>query len=377
MSLASTEALIDALRAGRMVIVVDDEDRENEGDFLIAADVITPEHIAFMARHGRGLICLTLTAERCAELALPLMVRDTYLSHATNFTVSIDAADLGSAGPTAHGRARTIRTALAAQARPSQLVQPGNVFPLMAQPGGVLVRAGHTEAGCDLARLAGFTPAAVIVEILNEDGSMARRPQLEALAAREGMLMGSVADLIRFRLEHERTVERIAECLLPTTHGELRLVGFRDLVQGGTHLALVKGQPCAEIPTLVRVHVQNPLCDLTASLRPECGWPLQDALARISGSPCGVVVFICQQWGEDALASQLRALAAPPGERAEPFRNPRVNELLTIGLGGQILADLGVGRMRLLSVPRRIHALSGFGLTIEGYVSPELPHAPT
>jgi 3,4-dihydroxy 2-butanone 4-phosphate synthase/GTP cyclohydrolase II len=375
MPLASTEGLIEALRAGRMVIVVDDEDRENEGDFLIAADAITPEHIAFMARHGRGLICLTLTAERCAALELPLMVRDTYFNHTTNFTVSIDAADLEGAGPTARGRARTIRMAIAPEARPSQFVQPGNVFPLMAQPGGVLVRAGHTEAGCDLARLAGFTPAAVIVEILNPDGSMARRPELEALAEREGLLMGSVADLIRFRLEHERTVQRIADCPLPTAHGELRLVGFRDLIQGGTHLALVKGQPRADEPTLVRVHVQNPLCDLTASLRPECGWPLQDALARISAAPSGVVVLICQQWGGDLLADQLRALAAPPSEHIEPFRNPRVNELLTIGLGGQILADLGVGRMRLLSVPRRIHALSGFGLTVEGYVTPEREHA--
>lgn len=375
MPLASTEGLIEALRAGRMVIVVDDEDRENEGDFLIAADAITPEHIAFMARHGRGLICLTLTAERCAALELPLMVRDTYFNHTTNFTVSIDAADLEGAGPTARGRARTIRMAIAPEARPSQFVQPGNVFPLMAQPGGVLVRAGHTEAGCDLARLAGFTPAAVIVEILNPDGSMARRPELEALAEREGLLMGSVADLIRFRLEHERTVQRIADCPLPTAHGELRLVGFRDLIQGGTHLALVKGQPRADEPTLVRVHVQNPLCDLTASLRPECGWPLQDALARISAAPSGVVVLICQQWGGELLADQLRALAAPPSEHIEPFRNPRVNELLTIGLGGQILADLGVGRMRLLSVPRRIHALSGFGLTVEGYVTPEREHA--
>jgi len=371
MPLASTEQLIEALRAGRMVIVVDDEDRENEGDFLIAADAVTAEHIAFMARHGRGLICLTLTAERCRDLDLPLMVRDTYYSHATNFTVSLDAADLAGAGPTASGRARTIRAAIAPQARPSQFVQPGNVFPLMAQPGGVLVRAGHTEAGCDLARLAGFTPAAVIVEILNEDGSMARRPALEILAEREGLLLGSVADLIRFRLEHERTVERIAECPLPTAHGELRLIGFRDLVQGGTHLALVKGQPRADVPTLVRVHVQNPLCDLTASLRPECGWPLQDALARISAADAGVVVLICQQWGDDVLANQLHALAAPPGEGIGQFRNPRVNELLTIGLGGQILADLGVGRMQLLSVPRRIHALSGFGLTVEGYVTPE------
>jgi 3,4-dihydroxy 2-butanone 4-phosphate synthase / GTP cyclohydrolase II len=371
MPLARTEELIDALRAGRMVIVVDDEDRENEGDFLIAAEVITPEHIAYMARQGRGLICLTLTAERCAQLSLPLMVRDTYYSHATNFTVSIDAAEVGGAGPTASGRARTIRTAIAADARPTQLVQPGNVFPLMAQPGGVLIRAGHTEAGCDLARLAGFAPAAVIVEILNEDGSMARRPQLETLAEREGLLMGSVADLIRFRLEHERTVERLVDCPLPTEFGELRLVGFRDLVQGGTHIALVKGQPRADEATLVRVHVQNPLCDLTASLRPECGWPLQDAIARISAAPCGVLVLVCQQWGDDALANQLRALAAPPSEKIEHFRNPRVNELLTIGLGGQILADLGVGRMRLLSVPRRIHALSGFGLTIEEYVTPE------
>lgn len=370
MTWSSTETLVEALKRGEMVIVVDDEDRENEGDFLLAADVVTPEHIAYMARHGRGLICLTLTAERCEQLRLPLMVRDTYYSHATNFTVSIDAADLAGTGPTASGRAHTIRTAIAPDARPGQLLQPGNVFPLMAQPGGVLTRAGHTEAGCDLAQLAGFSPAAVIVEILNPDGSMARRPQLEQLALQEGLCMGSVADLIRFRIEHERTVVRISDCLLPTQHGDLRLVGFRDTLSNSVHLALVKGEPRPDEPTLVRVHVQNPLCDLTASLRPECGWPLQDALERISAARCGVVVLLCQQWQPDDLASQLQALQAPPSPAPETWRNPKVTELLTIGLGGQILANLGVGRMQVLSVPRRIHALSGFGLTIEEYVAP-------
>lgn len=371
MTWSGTEELVAALKRGEMVIVVDDEDRENEGDFLLAADRVTPEHIAFMARHGRGLICLTLTAEQCELLRLPLMVRDTYYSHATNFTVSIDAADVGPQGPTAAGRAQTIRTAIARDAKPSGLVQPGNVFPLMAQPGGVLARAGHTEAGCDLARLAGFAPAAVIVEILNPDGTMARRPELEVLAREHGFRMGSVADLIRYRIERERTIERITDTCLPTQFGDLRLVGFRDSVNGGVHLALVKGQPRRDRATLVRVHVNNPLCDLTASLRPECGWPLHDALSRIAAAECGVLVLLCQQWESDDLAQQLQVLAEPTGVSTSSFRNPRVTQLLTIGLGGQILANLDVGRMQLLSVPRKIHALSGFGLTIEGYVAPD------
>ena len=282
MPLNSTEELIEAIREGKMIILMDDEDRENEGDFVMAASCVRSEDINFMARYGRGLICLTLTKQRCARLNLPLMVRDTYYTQRTNFTLSIDAARGITTGISAADRALTVRTAVAPEASPSDLAQPGHIFPLMAQPGGVLTRAGHTEAGCDLARLAGLEPAAVIVEILNEDGTMARCPELEVLAREQDLKIGTIADLIRFRIEHEKTVERVAECSLPTEFGEFHLVAFQDTIDNNLHLALVKGEILPEEPSLVRVHVQNPLCDLTASRRSDCGWPLRDALQRVS-----------------------------------------------------------------------------------------------
>ena len=262
MKLSNIEEIIQDIRDGKMGVIMDDEDRENEGDLLMAASMVRPEDINFMATHGRGLICLTLTRERCRQLSLPLMVNDNQAQLATNFTVSIEAAEGVTTGISAHDRAHTVRTAVEPDARPQDLVQPGHIFPLMAQPGGVLTRAGHTEAGCDLARLAGLEAAAVIVEILNEDGTMARRPDLEKFAQQHGLKVGTIADLIHYRIANEKSVERVAECDLQTEFGAYRLYAYQDLVHDGLHLALVKGVVKSDEPTLVRVHVQNALGDL-------------------------------------------------------------------------------------------------------------------
>jgi 3,4-dihydroxy 2-butanone 4-phosphate synthase / GTP cyclohydrolase II len=368
MSISSIEEIIQEICQGRMVIIMDDEDRENEGDFLMAASCVRPEDINFMARYGRGLICLTLTKERCNQLNLSLMVRDTYYNQRTNFTVSIDAAQGITTGISAADRALTIRIAVAPEARPSDLIEPGHIFPLMAQPGGVLTRAGHTEAGCDLARLAGFEPAAVIVEILKEDGSMARRPELEVLAKERGLKIGTIADLIRFRMQHEKTVERMAECLMPTEFGEFRLMTFQDSIDSNLHLALIKGDIDPEKPTLVRVHIHNPLCDLTGSLRSDCGWPLGDVLQRVAREERGVVVILCNQFESSDLIAQVKNYGRQDSHK-EPLTKSRSGDLRTIGLGAQILADVGVRKMRVLSAPKRIHSISGFGLEVIEYVS--------
>ncbi len=282
MSLNNIEEIIGDIRAGRMVILMDDEDRENEGDLVMAATHVRPEDINFMASHGRGLICLTLTRKRCEQLALPLMVQSNLSSHATNFTLSIEAASGVTTGISAADRARTIQAAVAADAQPRDLVQPGHIFPLMAQPGGVLTRAGHTEAGCDLARLAGLEPAAVIVEILKEDGSMARRPDLEAYARQHGLKIGTIEDLIRYRIENEKTVERVASSDLATEHGIFRVHAYHDSIDGAIHLALVMGEIEPGEPTLVRVQLQNTLSDLIDVKREGQHWPLRDVLQRVA-----------------------------------------------------------------------------------------------
>jgi len=264
MALNSTEEIIEDIRRGRMVVLMDDEDRENEGDLLMAAAHCRADDVNFMARYGRGLICLTLTAERCQQLRLPLMVSATDEKHATNFTVSIEAAEGVTTGISAADRARTIQAAVRADATAADLVTPGHIFPLMAQKGGVLTRAGHTEAGCDLARLAGLEPAAVIVEILSEDGTMARRPELERFAAEHGLKIGTVADLIRYRLETEKTVVRSAETRITTRHGDFRLLAYEDALDRAVHFALVRGTLDPEAPVLVRVHVENVLTDQLA-----------------------------------------------------------------------------------------------------------------
>ncbi|GIK33752.1 MAG: 3,4-dihydroxy-2-butanone-4-phosphate synthase [Gammaproteobacteria bacterium] len=358
--------IIADIRDGRMVIIVDDEDRENEGDLIMAASKVRPEDINYMARFGRGLICLTLSRSRCQQLRLPLMVNGTDEQQATNFTVSIEAAEGVTTGISAHDRARTIRVAVAPEARAEDLRQPGHVFPLMAQPGGVLTRAGHTEAGCDLARLAGLEPAAVIVEILNEDGTMARRPQLEEFARQHGLRIGSIADLIRFRLQHEVSVERIGEHPVETEMGPFRLYSYEDHVNRNVHLALVHGDISAGQVPLVRVHVQDTLGDVIGVQGPQLGWPLRSAMRRIVAAGSGVVVLLRYPETPRQLVAAVRALAQP--QAAEAPRRERVAVLRTFGTGAQILRDLGVTRMRVLSAPKQMHAISGFGLEVVEYV---------
>ncbi len=278
MALNRIDEILTDLRQGRMVIIMDDEDRENEGDLLMAASLVRPEDINFMARYGRGLICLTLTRERCQQLHLPLMVQDNATPYSTNFTVSVEAAQGVTTGISAYDRAHTIRTAVRPDARPEDLVQPGHIFPLMAQAGGVLTRAGHTEAGCDLTRLAGLEPAAVIVEILNEDGNMARRPDLEIFAEQHGVKIGTIAELIHYRMQNEKTVERVADALMHTEFGPFRVLTYQDVIGRQVHFALVKGEIHASEPVMVRVHVQHLLSDLLALRLPDSGWPLRDAL---------------------------------------------------------------------------------------------------
>lgn len=368
MPLCKTEEIIQDIRQGKMVVLMDDENRENEGDLIMAASKVEAQDINFMARYGRGLICLTLTEERCHQLRLPLMVSDSNAKHSTNFTVSIEAATGVTTGISAADRARTVRVAVAPEAKPEDLVQPGHIFPLMARPGGVLTRAGHTEAGCDLARLAGLEPAAVIVEILNEDGTMARRPDLEAFAACHGLKLGTVADLIRYRLAHEHSVERAAECALPTKQGMFRLLAYQDLVGGQLHLALVKGEIHREEAILVRVHMADTLCDILEVRRSDCGWPLRDALSRIAQAGAGVVIILRKQEYSSELLQRIRGYQLE--DQGVRLPQPEAgSDLRTYGIGAQILLDLGVGKMRIMGAPRRMHGLAGFGLEVTEYVT--------
>ncbi|MFA5938793.1 MAG: bifunctional 3,4-dihydroxy-2-butanone-4-phosphate synthase/GTP cyclohydrolase II [Sinimarinibacterium sp.] len=359
------EEVIADIKAGKMVILMDDEDRENEGDLIMAAELVRPEDINFMARYGRGLICLTLTPERCRQLRLPQMVSRNEEIHRTAFTVSIEAASGVTTGISAHDRAHTVRAAVKADARPEDLVQPGHIFPLMAQPGGVLTRAGHTEAGCDLARLAGLAPAAVIVEILNEDGTMARRPDLERFAREHGLKLGTIADLIRYRLDNEHTVERVAETHVETEFGEFRLVTYQDSLDNTVHLALVKGTVDPGQPTLVRVHIRNTLQDVLGVRHEEFAWPLRRALQRVAEEGAGVVVLLRKPETSRELLQQIVSLNKATLE--EHGHDPR-QVLRTYGIGAQILSDLGVKRMRVLSAPKRMQGISGFGLEVIDYV---------
>jgi len=359
MSFSSIPELLDEIRAGRMVVVVDDEDRENEGDLIMAASLVRPEDINFMAHHARGLICLSLTRERCAQLRLPPMVVDNASPYQTNFTISIEAAEGVTTGISAYDRAHTIRTAVRPDAQPQDLIQPGHVFPLTAQPGGVLTRAGHTEAASDLALLAGLEPAGVLVEILNEDGSMARRPELEAFARAHGLRIGTIADLIHHRLQTEHTVERVDEREVETDHGPFRLVTYRDRIVRDLHFALVRGVPRAEEAVMVRVHVKNQLSDLLHLRRADLGLSLSDALAEIAIQPCGIVVVLAERNEPDAVLARLKQQPLPSAGMAEWRRN---------GTGAQILADLGARRLCVLGTPRKHVALAGFGLEVVEYV---------
>ena len=360
------EDILADLAAGKMVVIVDDEDRENEGDLLMLAEKVRPEDINFMARFGRGLICLTLTRERCTQLRLPLMVNDTDRERRTNFTVSIEAAEGITTGISAYDRARTVVTAVARDARPEHLRQPGHIFPVMAQPGGVLTRAGHTEAGCDLGRLAGCEPAAVIVEIMNDDGTMARRPQLEVFARHHGLRMGTIRDLIRYRLRTEHSVERIAQRPVQTEFGEFQLHCYEDYVHRDLHLALARGdlQGGPKLP-LVRVHVADTLRDLLGVRGEVRAWTLRDALRRIAEEPSGVLVLLREPESPRALADAVQGL---PVRDIPPRSAEEQSVLRTFGIGAQILKDLGVRRMRVLSAPKQLHAISAFDLEVAEYV---------
>ena len=371
MALNSTEEIIEDIRLGRMVIIMDDEDRENEGDLLMAASQVRAEDINFMAKYGRGLICLTLTEDRCAQLRLPLMVSDNNAKHSTNFTVSIEAAKGVTTGISAADRAVTVRAAVARDAKAKDIVQPGHIFPLMAQQGGVLTRAGHTEAGCDLARLAGLEPAAVIVEILNEDGTMARRPDLEVFAERHELKIGTIADLIQYRLLNENTVEPVAQCDLPTEFGRFRLHTYRDITTGELHFALTMGDIREDEPTLVRVQMRNTLFDLFEPQREDCTYTLRQAMAQIARAGDGVVVVLHQEELPNDLVRQIRAYDLEDQGGILP-RQEASADLRTHGIGAQILANLGVRKMRaILSSPKKVHALSGFNLEVVEYVGYE------
>ncbi len=367
MPISPISDIVDEIRRGRMVVLLDDEDRENEGDLLMAAAHVAASDINFMAKHGRGLICLTLTPERCRQLALPLMQSDVHRRLSTAFTVSIEAAEGVTTGISAADRATTVRAAVKPDAKPSDLVTPGHVFPLMARQGGVLARAGHTEAGCDLARLAGVEPAAVICEIMNEDGTMARLPQLEHFAEQHGLKIGTIADLIRWRTEHESTIQRVGECRLPTDHGEFRVVAYHDDIGDAVHLALVKGELRKDKPALVRVHVQESLLDLFTDAHRTGHWTLSRALARVAAEGAGAVVILQQEETPAALVRRIRQFQAHT-TAAQPAEPHGREELRTYGLGSQILADLGIGKMRVLGHAMKAPALSGFGLEIVDYI---------
>ena len=370
MSFSPVPEIIADIRRGRMVIIVDDEDRENEGDLLMAATCVRPEDINFMARYGRGLICLTLTQERCERLRLPLMVAGAQNKNSTNFTVSIEAARGVTTGISAADRATTIRAAVASDAKPEDVVQPGHIFPLMAQAGGVLTRAGHTEAGCDLARFAEFEPAAVIVEILNEDGSMARRQELERFAEIHDLKIGTIADLIHYRMQHEKTIELLGESNLATDYGVFRLKAYHDKIGGDLHLALVKGEIYGEVPALVRVHMLDTLSDLFGAARDDVSWSMREALQRIASEKSGVLVVLRKPNEARELVDHLRDYRLLETV-VHPPKPPIQEELRTFGVGAQILSDIGVGKMRVLGTPKRMHGISGFGLEVLEYVSGE------
>ena len=352
--------IIAEIRAGRIVILVDDEDRENEGDLVFAAEFVGADKINFLAKHGRGLVCMPITEEHAARLGLRPMVEQNRSRHGTNFTVSIEAAEGIATGISAHDRALTIKVAAAPEARPEDIVQPGHVFPLIAQPGGVLVRAGHTEACCDLARLAGLTPAAVLCEIMRDDGAMARLPDLMLFAAEHQLKIGTIADLIEYRSRHESLVQRTLERDMETAWGVFRLVAYRDRALGSIHLALVLGSPSKERETLVRVHEPLSLLDLLDAGPGTHSWGVGEALAAIRATGSGAMVLLNCTQSTQALEARL-ADSRPPAGRSMDLR--------LYGIGAQILRDLGIGRMRLMAAPRKMPSMAGFGLEVTGYVS--------
>lgn len=370
MQLNTIQEILEDFRQGKMVILMDDEDRENEGDLVIAADKVRAEDINFMATHARGLICLTLTQDRCKQLNLSPMVQTNQTPFGCNFTISIEAASGVTTGISAADRARTIQAAVAKNAKPSDVITPGHIFPVMAKEGGVLRRAGHTEAGCDLAKLAGFTPAAAICEVMNVDGSMARRADLEKFAREHNLKIGTIMDLIHYRIATEKTIERTHQYHLPTEHGDFDVYCYRDLYKEGTHLALVKGKITPDEPVLARVLVTDTIRDLLGVANPRRpSWSLHQSMARISKEGKGVVVVLANERGSGEVTEELeqfheqsdtdRPVPVPPGS------------YLTVGTGSQILRDVGVGKMRLLSYPTK-YAISGFDLEVVEFIPSEL-----
>lgn len=364
MSLATTQEIVAELRAGRMVILVDEEDRENEGDLILAADFVTPEAINFMAKYGRGLICLTLTEERCEQLELPMMATRNGTAFGTNFTVSIEAAEGVTTGISAADRAHTVKVAVAKRAKPADIVQPGHIFPLKAQKGGVLMRAGHTEAGCDLAEMAGLTPAAVICEIMNDDGTMARLPDLIEFGKEHGLKIGTIADLIHYRSQNESVIERIGERDMQTAYGRFKVVAYRDKPSGGAHLALVHGEPHPDVETLVRVHQPVSVLDLLDTEATTHSWNMAAALKAIQAQSDGVVVLLNCEESAEQMFGQFAALNAP---EKRPQGRASSMDLRTYGIGAQILKDVNVGKMRLLSNPRKMPSMAGFNLEVVGF----------
>jgi 3,4-dihydroxy 2-butanone 4-phosphate synthase/GTP cyclohydrolase II len=360
MTISPIQDIVNDMRDGRMVILVDEEDRENEGDLILAADRVTPEAINFMAKWGRGLICLALSEARCRQLDLSLMVRDNKAPHGTAFTVSIEAASGVTTGISAQDRAHTIRAAVTKNATPADVVQPGHIFPLMAQNGGVLVRAGHTEAGCDLARLAGLEPAAVICEVLKDDGSMARLPDLLEFAKEHGLKIGTIRDLIHYRSETEKLIECVADKMVACCQGSFRLRAFADQSSGDVHLALSSGEIAADKETLVRVHDSVSVLDFLDHTARRHSYSMDFVLRTIADSGCGVVLMLHRQ----ETSSTLLAALKDDGPRAQSKWDPR-----SYGIGAQILRDIGVGKMRLMSSPRKMPSMAGFGLEVTGYFS--------
>jgi 3,4-dihydroxy 2-butanone 4-phosphate synthase/GTP cyclohydrolase II len=359
--LSPTTEIVAELKAGRMVVLVDEEDRENEGDLVLAAEFVTPDAINFMARHARGLVCLTLTEEHCGQLGLARMVSANRSAHGTNFTTSIEAAEGVTTGISAADRARTVQAAISPSARPEDIVQPGHIFPVMAEPGGVLSRAGHTEAGCDLARLAGLTPAAVICEIMKDDGTMARLPDLVEFARTHGLKIGAIADLIHYRSRTERLIERVGERPLGTPHGAFRLLVYRDKLTDATHLALARGPLSPDTETLVRVHEPLSVMDFIDAHSTSHSWNFAAALAAIADAGRGIVVLLHRP--ESAQELRVRAITdQPPVSSRMDLRN--------YGIGAQILRDLNVRKMKLMAKPRKMPSMTGFDLEVTGFIEP-------